>query len=486
MRILRRGHRHLKPETLSEYLDGRLGSPAASSVEEEIARCPECREELDSLRFTVGNLRSMAQAVPRRDFTLAGAPTAHEGSHGTRSVMPLRMPGWVYVGAAAAAVLAVALLLSGDLPGLVSPGSSPFEEQEFSDAAATVMEIAPLGTRGGDTAVEGEDMSAAATSATLAMAESAPDPDERPVDMKIAASWDEKPQNGPTPASVAAAGEPDAGREATRAATLSYAVEAAAEKSPESEPPIMATVAPSPITTPPTAVTPVAMAAVQEILATSAADGDIAAKEVVKETYRSDPHVAPSPIDSTAVRAGSHADTPMSKSALTADTRPGTAVREVAPTLEILDASPAFTPAQSQATTTMPGPTPTPAQVEKLETKGPTLAVTAAPAVAANEGPHPTRPYDTAESTSTAPAMASQQPILTPDLPMVTTGRSETMVDAEATPEPVSRNSTEALSPRTGVHWPMLLGFSAALMAVLLTALAISAKLYRRRNRQPE
>ncbi len=482
MRILRRGHRHLEAETLSEYLDGRLSEAAASRVEEEAASCPDCREELESLRFTVGSLRSIPQAVPRRDFTLAGAPTAHEGSHGTRLVTPFRMPGWVYVGAAAAAVLVVALLLSGDLSDLVSPGSSPVEEQAFNDAAATAMEIAPLDTLAGDAAVEGEDMSAAATSAPLAMAESASAPDERLVDMEVE-SGDAKPRTGATPAPVAAAGEPEAGRiEPERAATPTHAMEASTEKSPESEPPIMATVSPSPTTPPPTAVTPVAMAAVQEIPATSAAESDIAAKEVVKgSTYRSDPPVTPSPVVSESVRATGHADLPASKSGMAVDTGPVTAVREVTPSLEILDASPASTPVPSQAATTLPRPTLTPAQVEKLETKGPMLTVTAAPAAAAvKEGPGPTRSDHTAEPTSTAPAMASQQPIPTPDLPTATTGRNETMAGVVATPEPVSTDSTEALSPHTAAYWAtVLLG----LVTVLLTALVIRAKFYRRRNR---
>ena len=487
MRILRRGHSHLKPETLSEYLDGRLGGPAASKVEEEAASCPECREELDSLRFTVGSLRSMAQAVSRNDFALEGAPPEYEGYQKTWPATPFRMPGWVYMGAAAAAVLVVALLLSGDLLGLVSPGSSPIEEQAFSDAAATAMEIAPLGTRGGDTAVEGEDMSAAA-SAPLAMAESAPGPDERPVDMKIAASGDAKPGNGPTPAPVAAAGEPDAGRmEATRAATLTHAVEAATEKSPESEPPIMVTVALSPITQTPTAVTPVAMAAMQGISATSPVEGDIVAKEEVKETYRSDPPVTPSPIDVTAITASGHADLSMSKSSSATDTGQGTAVREVTPPLEMPDASPAFTPAQSRITTTPPGPTPTPAQVEKLETKGPTLAVATAPAVAkTKEGIRPTRPGPMDKSTSAGPALIGQSPISTPELAIITTMKGDQTAGSEIVPEPVSPDSAESPSSRTGAYWPVLLGLGAALMAVLLTALVISAKTYRRRNRQPE
>ena len=479
MRILRRGHRHLEAETLSEYLDGRLSEPAASRVEEEAASCPDCREELESLRFTVGSLRSMPQAVPRRDFTLAGAPTANEESHGTRSATPFRMPGWVYVGAAAA-VLVVALLLSGDLRDLVSPGGSPVEEQVFSDAAATAKEIVPLGTLAGDAAVEGEDMSAAATSAPLAMAESASAPDERPVDGK-AASGDAKPRTGPTPAPVAAAGEPDAGRiEPARAATLTHAMEASTEKSPKSEPPIMAAVSPSPATPPPTAVTPVEMAAVQEIPATSAAEGDIAAKEVVKGTYRSDPPVTPSPIVSGAVRASGHADVPASKSGMAVDTGPVTAVREVTPTLEILDASPAYMPVPSQVATTLPRPTLTPARLEKLETKGPMPTVTAAPAAAAvKEGPRPARLDQTVDPTSAAPAMAGRQPIPTPDNPMATTGRNETMAGVVATPEPVSTDSTEAPPSHTAAYWAtVLLG----LVTVLLTALVIRSKLHKRRN----
>ena len=475
MRILRRGHRHIKTETLSEYLDGRLSGPAASRVEEEADGCPECREELDSLRFTVSSLHSMAQVAPRRNFTLANAPPAYEVSLGVRSATPLRMPGWVYVGAAAAAVLVIGLILSGNLPGLISSARSPVEEQTLGDAPATAMEIAPLGGQVGDRSEDGKGMSAAATSAPLAMAESAPAPD------------DAKPHMGPTPASVAAAGEPDAGRmEATRATTLTHAVEAATEKSPQSEASMVATVAtvpPSPTAPPPTAVTPVAMAARQERPATSAVEDNMVAKEAVKEIYRSNPPFSPSPIDSAAVRASGHTDAQVNKSAMPTDTRPGTAVREVTPTLEILGASPASTLVPSQVATTLPKATATPAQVEKLETKESMLTVTAVPAVATtSDGPRPAGPDPTAESTSVAVAMTSQPSIPTPELAITTSMKSQKTADSEVAEEPLSPDSAEPPSSATGALLPTLALLGVALAMALIAAVVISSRLSRRRK----
>ena len=472
MRILRRGHRHINTETLSEYLDGRLSGSAASRVEEEADGCPECREELDSLRFTVSSLHSMAQVAPLRTFTLADAPPAYEESQGARSATPLRMPGWVYVGAAAAAVLVIGLILYGNLPGLISPASSPVEEQALSHAPATAVEIAPLGGQVGDRSEDGKDMSAAATSAPLAMAESAPAPD------------DAKPQTRPTPASVAAAGEPDVGRmEATRATTLTHDVEAATEKSPQSESSMLATISPSPTAPPPAAVTPIAMAARQEMPATSAVEDNMVAKEVVKEIYRSDPPVTPSPSDSAAVGASSPADAQVNKSAMPTDTRPGTAVREVTPTLEILGASPTSTLVPSQVVTTLPKATPTPAQVEKLETKESMPTVTDVPAVAAtSDGPRPAGSDPAAESTSVAVAMTSQPFIPTPELAVTTSMKSQNTAGSEVAPEPDSPDSAEIPLSSTGALLPALALLGVALAVVLTAAVVIRTRLSRRRK----
>ena len=63
MNILRLPHKHLNPETLAEYLDGRLAGTAMAQVNQRLTSCATCREELDSLRTTVSLLKQLPQVV---------------------------------------------------------------------------------------------------------------------------------------------------------------------------------------------------------------------------------------------------------------------------------------------------------------------------------------------------------------------------------------------------------------------------------------
>jgi hypothetical protein len=135
MRILRRNHSHIKPETLSEFLDGRLTGAAAAIVERRVLECAECQEELDSLRSTVGILRSIEDPVPRRSFVLDAPPHVRtERGLGHRSPVSL-IPQWVYAGAAAMAALVLAVLVSADVIGLLSPGYARVEQTSVESAA---------------------------------------------------------------------------------------------------------------------------------------------------------------------------------------------------------------------------------------------------------------------------------------------------------------------------------------------------------------
>ena len=485
MRILRRGHRHLKPETLSEYLDGRLSSIVASRVEEEAANCPDCKEELDSLRFTVRSLRSVVQTVPQREFTLTVPPLEVQGRGLARPITPFRMPAWAYVGAAAAAVLVVALLLSGELSGLVSPGSRPVQEQASSAVPATAMANAASGGQMGETDADTERARVPVTSAPMAMAESAPAPEERR--MEMAAPPDPKPQTGPTPASVAAAGagKPQTGRvESAPRATPTHIVAATTVESPQPEPPIMATVPPSPTGAPATAIPQMAMAAVQEAPSTVTVVEGGMAKEVVKETHRSPSPGTPRSADSKAARTRDHADAQTSTSALAPDTREVTAMQETTPTPEIPDPSPSVpSPPLSQVATTLPVQTPTVVPVEKPATRESTPTVAAIPGTGTTkEGISPKRPDPTAGPTHQTPAMTGQALIPTRGLVAGTTLKSEPVVDGEDTPEPVSRDTSDTLVPG-GAFRPILMGLGAALATTLMAAIVIIAILSRRRNR---
>ena len=173
MRILRRNHSHIKPETLSEFLDGRLTGSAAAIVERRVLECAECQEELDSLRSTVGILRSIEDPVARRSFVLDAPPRVRmERAPGHRSPVSL-IPQWVYAGAAAMAALVLAVLVSADVTGLLSPGHARVEQTSVESAA---VEDSFQGVR--ELVVTAEEESAA-TAAGMAPPATMSPPDSR-------------------------------------------------------------------------------------------------------------------------------------------------------------------------------------------------------------------------------------------------------------------------------------------------------------------
>jgi hypothetical protein len=121
-------HQHLKPETLSEYLDGRLPGRDQVKVERAVAECALCQGELEELRATVSLLRTLPEFAPSRSFTLSAPPvTAPLTAIDRPSLFPSRVPAWAYAGAAALAGLAIllyALTDAGGLPSLTWPGGS--------------------------------------------------------------------------------------------------------------------------------------------------------------------------------------------------------------------------------------------------------------------------------------------------------------------------------------------------------------------------
>lgn len=84
-------------EMLSVYVDRRLGSGEQKEVEQHLASCHGCQEELDSLRAMVGLLNRMPQVSPSRSFAIA-------------EVKPVPRPRAIPVLRAATAMVAVALV----------------------------------------------------------------------------------------------------------------------------------------------------------------------------------------------------------------------------------------------------------------------------------------------------------------------------------------------------------------------------------------
>ena len=94
--------------------------------------CAACRENLESLRATVSLLQSLPMTPPRRSFTMAAPPPELVAA---RPPTPLRMPSWVYAGAASLAGLALAVLISTDATGILAPDGR-VASVEPSDIAA--------------------------------------------------------------------------------------------------------------------------------------------------------------------------------------------------------------------------------------------------------------------------------------------------------------------------------------------------------------
>ena len=121
-------HQHLKPETLSEYLDGRLPGRDQVKVERAVAECALCQGELEGLRATVSLLRTLPEFARSRSFTLSAPPVTQQFTAIDRpSLFPKRVPALAYAGAATLAGLAIllyALTDAGGLPSLTWPGGS--------------------------------------------------------------------------------------------------------------------------------------------------------------------------------------------------------------------------------------------------------------------------------------------------------------------------------------------------------------------------
>ena len=136
-------HRHLRPEILSEYLDGRLDQRHQELVARRLAGCPACREELNTLQATVSALQNLPDLPLPRSFTLPIAPSPDYPANLTRAPAPpapliMKLPGWAYGGAASLAGLALALMLSAEASGLASPAS--FQATAAPPGAAVAKE----------------------------------------------------------------------------------------------------------------------------------------------------------------------------------------------------------------------------------------------------------------------------------------------------------------------------------------------------------
>lgn len=103
---------------LSEHVDGRLDPRAEAKLQAHLSSCAECRAELEELQATVALLRSAPQTEPPRSFALPYAPR--------QELAPQRMPRFTPAralqGATVAAAIALAVVVTGDLTGVIGEG----------------------------------------------------------------------------------------------------------------------------------------------------------------------------------------------------------------------------------------------------------------------------------------------------------------------------------------------------------------------------
>ncbi|MBI2166047.1 MAG: zf-HC2 domain-containing protein [Chloroflexi bacterium] len=128
-RLLKRGHP--SPDDLSTYMDGRLEPRRQSTLEKHLLTCHSCNSELDSLRVTVAQLRSLTQIPPPRSFTLQQVPSP---------AFQLR-PAYVTAlqGAAALVFVVTAVLTAADASNLVPLGGEAREAGVAVVATATAL-----------------------------------------------------------------------------------------------------------------------------------------------------------------------------------------------------------------------------------------------------------------------------------------------------------------------------------------------------------
>ncbi len=125
---------HFSIEELSSYLDGQVGPTQRLTMERHLEGCPICRGELEGLQLTVGLLRRVPLAEPRRQFTL-------EPAYG-RARRPLPWLQWATGLAALLLVAVVSLDVTASL-GVVSLAPSSPQGAARATQLATPTSAAP-------------------------------------------------------------------------------------------------------------------------------------------------------------------------------------------------------------------------------------------------------------------------------------------------------------------------------------------------------
>ena len=226
---------------LSPYVDGETGPAEGALVVRHLAQCRECRQELDSLRATVGLLKRLPELQIPRAFTLAVEPA--------ELPRPASLVWASGFATSLAAVLLVALLL-GDVFEVVAqsqhrgPAVADQQLESLVPERGLAAPVAP------EAAPAPEAALAQAPDAAAALAAPAPPEDqdeavEAPAPLDAAAQVKESTdkQEPPVEVSVAAAAlaapaPPEDQDEAVEAPAPSAAAAPVVESADKQEPPV--------------------------------------------------------------------------------------------------------------------------------------------------------------------------------------------------------------------------------------------------------
>ncbi|HYN86959.1 MAG TPA: zf-HC2 domain-containing protein [Ardenticatenaceae bacterium] len=187
---------HLDPDVLSAYLDEEVTPAERTLVEEHLARCGTCRQELESLRWTVDLLQRMPPVELPRTFYLTEADVAPP-ERSRRAALPGWLQPLLTFSTAASAVLCTLLLLSGlNLGGAGAP-APPTTNLTARAPETSAQESAPRATEVAAFAVEQEatqvlESQESAAQAEGEAAEDAPVPEAAEVPAEEAAEEPEE------------------------------------------------------------------------------------------------------------------------------------------------------------------------------------------------------------------------------------------------------------------------------------------------------
>ena len=176
-RLFERGHGRFLG-MLSDYIDGELEPGARDALEEHLAGCPSCSEELESLRATVLMLRRMPEVEAPRSFRLAPEPASTATPFPERPVFL-----WAMRVSTALAVVAFTVMVAGNVSGLWEGGGGDGGRpaSAATPEPAAVMEYLPTAAPHPTAMMDEPDSEAMMESGVTAMPEPTATPEPAPM-----------------------------------------------------------------------------------------------------------------------------------------------------------------------------------------------------------------------------------------------------------------------------------------------------------------